>query len=136
MYNAGVVLTAVGDIKGTVDDFLYRSARDLNGDAGSLKYSIPVPSESVYHVRLHFAETDDDASETSRIFDVRLEGDLALEDFSIVAEKSTRRAVARSFSVAVTDGALDIKLKASVGEPIISGIEIYIDNGANPLYAH
>ena len=69
----------------------------------------------------------------SRVFDVVLEGATVLSDFDILAASggclasTTSEAgapIAKTFDVAVTDGAIDIQLPASVDNGKLSALEV------------
>jgi outer membrane protein assembly factor BamB len=88
-------------------------------------------------VRLHFAEIED-ARRGQRVFDVKLQGKVVLEDFDVVRAAGGRsRAVTREFHGIVADRALVLELVPKVRDltdstaPIISAIEIMADRGAN-----
>jgi hypothetical protein len=100
----------------------------------TFSYDIPVPNGS-YTVILHFAEiywgaTGGGAGGTGkRIFDVNMEGSLALDNYDINADVGPQTAVTKTFNVSVGDGVLDLDFSAlsSVGgtdQPKISAIEI------------
>lgn len=112
-----------GDILGTNDDELYRTERTgSEAVPHSFAYSIPVPATQV-RVRLHFAEIYWNAP-GSRVFDVRLEGDLVLDDYDIVADVGALTAVVHELDVSVSDGALDMQFDASVDRPKLSAWEV------------
>ncbi|MFO7907591.1 MAG: malectin domain-containing carbohydrate-binding protein, partial [Pirellulaceae bacterium] len=79
----------------------------------------PVP----YTLRLHFAELDD-IGPGERVFDIKIQGRTAVEDFDIAREAGgTRRAVFKEFRV-TADQNLNIEFVPRVGEPWISGLEL------------
>lgn len=127
---------AVGDIAGTVDDAIYQTERSGTApDPTSFKYAIQLANDD-YRVRLHFAEIFWGApgggagGVGSRVFDVRLEGQLVLDDYDIVADVGTATAVVHEFDVSVGDGVLDIAFQASVDQPKLSAFEIIRLDGA------
>lgn len=121
-----------GDIQGTEHDELYRSER-TGSDANPLAfaYTIPVLDTQV-RVRLHFAEIYWSAP-GARIFDVRLEGQLVLDDYDIVADVGPLTAVVHEFEVSVFDGSLDMQFDASVDRPKLSAWEV-IPLNAPPVW--
>jgi hypothetical protein len=75
-------------------------------------------------VRLYFAEPAPiDAGE--RVFDVSLQGQPVLEAFDIAAAAGgPLRGVVREFRAAASDGQLRVEFQASVGEPLLCGLEM------------
>ena len=81
-------------------------------------------------VRLHFAEIED-VKPGDRVFDVKLQGKVALRDFDIVRTAGGKnRAVVKEFKDIVAARALTLELTPKAKEltassaPVISGIEI------------
>jgi hypothetical protein len=81
-------------------------------------------------VRLHFAELED-AKPGERVFDVKLQGKVVLEDFDIAAAAGgTHRAVVRQFDGIVATRAVTVELlpasteTTSLTAPTLCGIEI------------
>lgn len=115
-------------IAGTDNDALYRTERSSTADNGSFSYVLPVTSGK-YSVVLHFAELYW-AAPGQRVFDVALEGALALDDYDIVKKTGGKNiATTETFLVTVTDGKLDLHLSAlaeegGVNRPKISAIEV------------
>ncbi|MGV3504082.1 MAG: malectin domain-containing carbohydrate-binding protein [Adhaeribacter sp.] len=115
-------------IAGTDNDALYQSERSSPADNGSFSYALPV-SSGKYSVILHFAELYWNAP-GQRVFDVTLEGALALDDYDIVKKTGGKNIAATEyFLVTVTDNVLNINLSAlaeegGVNRPKISGIEV------------
>ncbi|MGV3642122.1 MAG: malectin domain-containing carbohydrate-binding protein [Adhaeribacter sp.] len=115
-------------IAGTDNDALYQTERSSTADNGSFGYALPVTSGK-YTVVLHFAELYWNAP-GQRVFDVALEGALALDDYDIVKKTGGKNiATTETFLVTVTDGKLDLNLSAlaeegGVNRPKISAIEV------------
>ncbi|WP_373517084.1 malectin domain-containing carbohydrate-binding protein [Pricia sp.] len=97
-------------------------------------YDIPL-NNAEYTVRLHFAELWFDATgggsggRGSRVFDVRMEGDLVEDDLDVYAKVGADALLTRTYKVSVTDGELDIDFSALASDggtrhPIINAIEI------------
>ena len=106
-------------ISGTPDDLLYQSERY----AKTMDYHIPV-SNGVYDVNLHFAEIFW-ANNGDRLFDISLEGQTLDRRFDIHSSAGRNQALQKGFeSIVVTDGALDIHLKAVKNFAQLSGIEV------------
>lgn len=110
-------------IQDTVDDTIYQSERYTLGAGTS--YSLTVPGNGTYAVRLHFAETFWSSGE--RIFDVSLEGSAALTNYDIASSAGANfKATFENFTVAVI-GNLDLSLlKGLQDAPKISAIEVYV----------
>lgn len=103
----------------TTDDSIYQSER-----YGVFGYSIPVPTEGTYRLRLHFAEIFH-PSAGLRVFTVQAEGADVLTNFDIVEEaRADLTALVTEHEVTVEDGALTLMFQAVVGDPKVSGIEI------------
>jgi hypothetical protein len=75
-------------------------------------------------VRLYFAEINPAVGAGQRKFDVKIEGNVVLDDFDIYNEAGGRdKAIARTFTVTVSsDGILNIEFVGA--NALISGIEI------------
>lgn len=84
---------------------------------------------SSYVVRLVFAEPDAAITRGGRLFDVRVQDQIAMKNFDVFAESGgTMRAITKTIpSVAVNDGVLTVTLTAHQGETILSGLEIIRD---------
>ncbi len=99
-----------------------------------MSYDIPVP-DGEYTVNLYFAElwfgaTGGGAGEIgNRVFDVRIEGELAEDDLDVFKEVGAQAMLVKTHTVRVTGGELNIDFDSNEvvnGErhPIINGIEI------------
>lgn len=111
-------------IAGTDDDTLYQV------NASGLKaYSLAVPSQGMYRVRLLMAE-DWATRAGQRVFSVSAEGATTLPKVDIFAEAGKAVALDKTFDVPVTDGTLDLGFTAIADRPLISAIEVV---GAGPL---
>ena len=110
------------------DPRIYRSER-----WGMSGYRLAVPNGR-YRVRLHFAEISPCCPDVGdRVFDVRLEGALVLDDFDInravgtyedTSPKGPFRALRREFVTTVQDGFVDLAFARGVQAPKISAIEV------------
>lgn len=108
-------------IDGTNDPRIYQT------EHWSMDSFIAEVPNGKYTVRMHFAETYEGIeSEGPRVFDVKLQGEMALKDFDI--QKVTggvQRALVKEFKgVAVTDGILRVDFVPKLQNPEINGIEI------------
>ena len=71
-----------------------------------------------YTVRLHFAEPEDGVEVGGRVFDVSLQGQVALANFDIRREAGgTRRSVVKTFTGVQIQDTLDIEFNAKAGAP-------------------
>ncbi|WP_324679137.1 malectin domain-containing carbohydrate-binding protein [Hymenobacter sp. GOD-10R] len=95
-----------GPIAGTTDDALYQTERF----EGAFGYSLRVPN-GTYQVVLHFAELYW-TQPGQRIFDVRAENQLVLDNYDILKKVAPFTATTETFSVVVTDGVLNLDLSA------------------------
>ncbi len=117
------------EIDGTDKPWLFRS-----GVRGLRKCVLPLaePGDGTarYTVRLAFAEPEHDAP-GKRVFDVKLQGKLAAEDFDVVREAGARnRAIVEEFPGIVAGEKLVIEFVPNVANPapdelpILQGIEV------------
>ena len=89
----------------------------------AFEFKVPVVNGD-YKVRLHFAELNKTAA-GQRIFDVKLENQVALSNVDIFTEAGgIDRAILRELPVTVNDGLLNIAFIARVENAKVSGIEI------------
>lgn len=128
-YSGGFTYSVPPDtaIASTEHDTLFQSER-----AGNFQYAIP-SDDGEYVVRLHFAEIYHQQP-NQRAFDVAVEGELALDDFDIVAELGERfSATQRTFrTVVVADGVLNLGFTAVTDSAKLSGIELIPVRVAKP----
>lgn len=113
-------------IFGTREPRIYQSRRE-----GSFTYDIPLPA-GVYELRLHFAETlygENNVAgggESSRVFNVYINGEKALHEFDVIAEVGPSAADVRTFKdiSPASDGKLHLKFEPFSNPPLLSAIEI------------
>ncbi len=80
-----------------------------------------------YTVRLHFAETRN-ARQGERLQSIWLQGTQVIQDFDIHATaQAPMTGLVREIKTKVEDGTLQLKLVATIGQSLISGIEIIGD---------
>jgi endo-1,4-beta-xylanase len=102
---------------------LFQSERWDEDSAPELQWDFPV-SPGTYDVRLYFAEIWPGTMGLGlRRFDVRIEGQLVLDDYDVFANVGADRGVMKSFQV-TSDGNLDIDFGHVTEDPAIKGIEI------------
>ncbi len=115
------------DLEGPYRTFRYSPSQEMG-------YDIPLDNGE-YTVRLHFAELwfgatgGGSGGKGSRVFDVRMEGDLVDDDLDVFAEVGADATLTRTHNVSVTDGALNIDFSSLASDggtrhPIINAIEI------------
>ena len=93
----------------------------------NLGYAFDVP-DGEYTVNLYFDELFFSAAD-ERIFDVEIEGALALDDFDTYGTYQSDSGV-QSFSTTVTDGVLNVEfLKGVANNPHVAAIEIVAQDG-------
>jgi hypothetical protein len=80
-----------------------------------------VPSGN-YVVTLRFS--DNATSAAVRVFDVALEGTLVLDNYDIYADVGTNTVANKTFTVAVTDGTLNIQFTNVIGQTKINAIVV------------
>jgi hypothetical protein len=114
-------------IFGTRDQRIYRSGRE--GDFG---YHIPLKSQA-YELRLHFAETTFGETsragfggESSRVFDVFINGKPLINLLDVVAEAGASTANIKMFKdiAPASDGALHLSFSARSYMPFLNALEI------------
>ncbi|MEL6185935.1 MAG: malectin domain-containing carbohydrate-binding protein, partial [Myxococcota bacterium] len=109
-------------IAGTTDDALYQTER---WKSGGFTYQIPVDNGD-YSIDLHFAEIWSGAFQVGkRVFDVSVEGQLALDDLDIVAQGGgPNTAFVVNVAATVTDGFLTLTTSPNVQNPKMSAFVI------------
>ena len=113
-------------IFGTREPRIYQSRRE-----GSFAYDIPLPP-GTYELRLHFAETlygENNVAgggESSRVFNVWMNGKEALHEFDVVSEAGPSTAHIRTFKDVqpAADGKLHLKFEPFTNPALLSAIEI------------
>ncbi|MEV4185654.1 S8 family serine peptidase [Streptosporangium canum] len=105
-------------IKGTTEQALFKSARE-----SMLEYRFDQVPNGTYTVELGFADTRD-TRVGKRVFDVLVEGQLAIPALDLALETGTYTAVNRQYTVKVTDGQLNVRFAERVGNPIVNAIRI------------
>ena len=122
-YNAGTAFTINSTAAGTTDPILYQSYR-FNDTATPMIYTLPVAAGS-YRVNLLFAETNSTTQAVgARVFNVKLNGTVVLQNFDIYAAVGANAAVVEAFNTVVTNGSMTIEFDKVVGNTKINAIEI------------
>lgn len=122
LYNTGNAFSTTQPIAGTTNPVLYRSERYDTQFVPEMVYSLPV-DPGIYTVKLHLAEIYF-TSQNQRVFDVRIESQLVLDNFDIVKAAGAFTAIVETFEVSVEDGTLNIQFAHVKENPKISGIEV------------
>jgi chitodextrinase len=126
-YNAGLLDSNNLNIAGTDDDIIYRTRRYDGPSGNELKYTLPVP-DGDYELRLHFVETTSSFQAVgARVFDVKVQNQLALDDFDIFATAGYATALVIPLPVTVSNGNVVIEFLhiPNKNNPVIAGIELY-----------
>ena len=105
-------------IKDTDEQALYRTARE-----GMLEYRFDNVPAGTYTVELGFADTKD-TRPGKRVFDVLVEGQLAIPALDLALESGVRTAVARQYTVKVTDGQLNVRFATREGKTILNALRV------------
>ncbi|MEM1130590.1 MAG: malectin domain-containing carbohydrate-binding protein, partial [Pseudomonadota bacterium] len=109
------------EIKETEDDKIFQS-HAWQGSA--MNYDFDITNGS-YDVTLYFAEIYAPLYKSGgRVFDVMLEGENVLDDLDVFDSAGGATAFARTFTVDVADGQLDLDLIKGIENPNISGIKV------------
>ena len=126
-FQGGSVFEAHGrPISGTREPGIYQSRRE-----GAFAYDIPLPA-GVYELRLHFAETlygennEAGGGESSRVFNVWINGTEALHEFDAISEAGAGTADIRTFKDVspAADGKLHLKFQPFHSPALLNAIEI------------
>lgn len=116
-------------------EWLFHTERWGTGRSGDMRWSFPVAAGR-YVVRLYLAETfEGTQAEGARVFDVTVEGAIALDDVDVYAEVGGRTALVKELEAAVTDGSLDVAFGPVVQNPSVKAIEVLPAAGALPTDA-
>jgi hypothetical protein len=113
-------------ISGTREPRIYQCRRE-----GAFTYDIPLPA-GVYELRLHFAETlygENNVAgggESSRVFNVYINGRETLHEFDVISEAGPSAADTRAFKdiSPAADGKLHLRFEPFSNPPLLSAIEI------------
>ena len=122
-FSGGDTYATSAGINGTTADAIYQTER-----YGDFKYAVGLKN-GTYDVTLKFAEIYLDKA-GQRLFDVRAENQLILDNFDVYAAAGKNAAVDRTFEVTVTDGRLDLEFLSVKDNAKVSGIQIVPADGA------
>ncbi|WP_436757587.1 S8 family serine peptidase [Streptosporangium sp. V21-05] len=105
-------------ITGTTEQALFKSVRE-----GMLEYRFDQVPNGTYAVELGFAETRG-KREGQRVFDVIVEGQLAIPALDLALETGAYVATTRQYTVKVTDGQLNVRFAKRTGDTVLNSIRI------------
>ncbi|WP_114751718.1 malectin domain-containing carbohydrate-binding protein [Pleomorphovibrio marinus] len=98
-----------------------------------VNYAIPLPNGTytvtTLHNELYFGKSGPAARSGQRVFDILLEGIAVKTNFDMFVENQNRETILRFEDIVVTDGVLNIDLRAKVNNASISGIMISSEGG-------
>jgi uncharacterized repeat protein (TIGR01451 family) len=114
---SGVFSTGAA-IANTTDPALYRTHRWFEGN-GSYLFTVP---NGRYDVTLKFAEIYPWTPVGGRVFNVVIEGNMALTHVDILATAGHNRAHDATFTVQVSDGMLNVEFLRERGNPAVNAI--------------
>jgi hypothetical protein len=133
----GTTLGTSQPIAGTADPALYQTARTTADSLTPLVYALPTGNRA-YQLRLHVAEIDSAcAAPGRRVFDVFAEADTLVRALD-PSTGGAFRAVERDAEALVTDGQLDLVLRATRARPLLSALEVIplgLDDATPPSIA-
>ncbi|MEV4568786.1 S8 family serine peptidase [Nonomuraea sp. NPDC049419] len=111
-------LSTSKSISGTTDQTLFKTARE-----DMLEYRFDNVPDGTYTVELNFADLER-TQMGRRVFDVLVEGELAIPALDLALEAGTYTAVSRQYTVQVTDGQLNVRFAARQGSTLVNGLRI------------
>jgi hypothetical protein len=115
------------------DPVLFRTVRE-----GSFTYDIPLKQNLTYELRLYFVEPQyrygnrvAGDGENSRLFQVRANGKVILENFDIIEDAGFASTTVRAFKeiTPASDGKLHLQFVAEREQPIVSAVELLPTSG-------
>ena len=119
-YSGGQATSTTTEIAGTTDDPLYQTYRTAN----NFSYLFDNLPADDYAITLYFVEAKANAA-GKRVFDVTIEGVLALDDYDIFATAGgSFIAVTETVITNVSDGQLNIDFDTSINKAVISAIAV------------
>lgn len=119
-------------VPATTPPGIYDSERWSPSDNPAMNWAFAAPNGVPLQVRMYFANRCGCTSAPgSRVFDVRLDGQLVLDDLDLVAQDGDQRGSVRTFDI-TSDGTVNIDFSHVVENPLINGIEIVRRDMAPP----
>lgn len=105
-------------VQGAADQQMYLAYR-----SGRFSYELPLP-DGDYELTLRFVEPVDKQAVGQRVFDVLVQGSVALADLDIAAQAGSMRALERSVPLRVSGGQARIDFIPKAGTAILSSFSI------------
>src|SRR5690606_11132890 len=96
--------------------------------ARDMAYAIPVPNGTytvkTYHCEGYFGESGPSAVPGQRVFDILIEGQVKKNDLDLYAENGNKEITYTFQDIYVEDGFLNLDMKASANNAVISGFAV------------
>jgi len=119
-HQGGELFGTGNSIANTSDPTLYQSER-----FGELSYTIPVTADLSYTIKLYFAETfDSNFAIGSRLFRIKINGNIVLDNFDIFSEVGGNTALIKAFSITNSAANIVISLENIVENAKLCAIEV------------
>ena len=119
-FTGGTSNNSGSTIANTLDDELYQSER-----YGDFIYSLPVIAGVTYTINLLLCEAfGDNFGLGKRVFRVKANNQIVLDNFDIFAEVGANAALIKSFTFTATSNILEISTEGIVENPSLRAIEI------------
>ncbi len=123
-YNQGRTTFTSDAVLGTLDSALFQTGRWDVSNLPSLQYDFAL-ADGDYIVNMYFTEAWSGAYIVGgRVFDVMIEGMLALDNVDIYSEVGALTALVKSVPVTVTGGEINIEFLHVINNPAVRAIEI------------
>ncbi|MDO6439492.1 malectin domain-containing carbohydrate-binding protein [Cyclobacterium sp. 1_MG-2023] len=110
------------------DEQLFQEARFNN----ELLFKIPVENGTytikTYHNELYFGQNGKSQEAGQRVFDIALEGKVVKEDLDLYIENKNQEVILTFKEIEVKDGFLNLDLKASSNNALISAVAILLES--------
>jgi hypothetical protein len=123
--NFTVRYSPAGSVPITTPRDVFATERWDASAAPEMTWDFSVPAGTPVEVRLYFANQYDGTAPggTPRVFDVSIDGVVALNDYNISADVGHRSGTMKAFQV-TSDGNLDVDFGHVAENPLVNGIEI------------
>ncbi|MFC5460584.1 glycoside hydrolase family 2 TIM barrel-domain containing protein [Massilia niabensis] len=105
-------------VAGAADQAMYLAYR-----TGRFSYALPLPNGE-YNLTLRFVEPVESQTAGKRVFDVRVQGSVALADLDIAGQAGSMKALERTVPLRVNDGKAMIEFIPKTGVAILSSFSI------------
>lgn len=90
----------------------------------ALQWNFPATTDGFYEVNVFFNETDPTKAVGNRVFDVKIENNVVVDDLDVRAVSGLDRPLQYSFVAYITDDNLDLDFARVTGSPMISAIAV------------